>query len=77
MSADWCQPCQTLGPIMEQVKNNTSIPIQKINVDYEPDITKKYGVKSVPTVILIENNQEIRRFVGAKNYNEIINFINK
>jgi thioredoxin-like negative regulator of GroEL len=59
---------------MDQVSQK--IQVQKINVDYEPDIISKYGVRSVPTVILVENGQEVRRFIGAKGYNDIINFIN-
>jgi thioredoxin 1 len=73
-SAEWCVPCQTLGPIMDQI--STQIPVQKINIDYEADITSKYGVRSIPTVILVENGQEVRRFTGARNYNDILNFIN-
>ena len=73
-SADWCEPCQTLGPIMDQVSQK--IQIQKINVDYEPDIIAKYKVRNVPTVILVEKGQEVRRFEGARSYNNIIQFIN-
>jgi thioredoxin 1 len=73
-SADWCQPCKTLAPIMEQVAQTT--PVQKVNVDYEPDIITKFGVRNIPTVILVENGQEVRRFTGAKSYNNILNFIN-
>ncbi len=73
-SAEWCVPCQTLGPVMDQVSQK--IQVQKINVDYEPDIISKYGVRSVPTVILVENGQEVRRFTGTKSYNDVINFIN-
>jgi thioredoxin 1 len=73
-SADWCVPCQTLGPVMDQVSQK--IPVRKINVDYEPDVNSRYRVQSIPTVILVENEQEIRRFIGAKSYNDIIQFIN-
>jgi thioredoxin 1 len=73
-SAAWCQPCQTLGPIMDQVASQ--IPVQKINVDYEADVITKYGVRNIPTVILVENGQEVRRFTGARTYNDIINFVN-
>ena len=52
-SAAWCQPCQTLGPIMDQVSSQVSV--QKINVDYEADVITKFGVKNIPTVILVEN----------------------
>jgi thioredoxin 1 len=73
-SSDWCVPCQTLGPVMDQVSQK--IPVRKINVDYEPDVNSRYRVQSIPTVILVENEQEIRRFIGAKSYNDIIQFIN-
>jgi thioredoxin 1 len=73
-SAAWCQPCQTLGPIMDQV--SSQIPVQKINVDYEADVITKFGVRNIPTVILVENGQEVRRFTGARSYNDILNFIN-
>jgi thioredoxin 1 len=73
-SAAWCQPCQTLGPIMDQV--SSQISVQKINVDYEADVITKFGVKNIPTVILVENGQEVRRFTGVKSYNDIINFVN-
>ena len=74
-SAEWCVPCQTLGPIMDQVSQK--IPVQKINIDYEADVNSKYGVKSIPTVVLLENGQEVRRFTGARSYNDIIRFINE
>jgi len=73
-SAPWCQPCQTLGPIMEQVSQQ--IHVEKINVDYEADLITKYGVRNIPTVILVENGQEVRRFTGARSFNDVMNFIN-
>jgi thioredoxin 1 len=74
-SAEWCQPCKTLAPIMEQVASQ--IPVQKVNIDYEPDVITKFGVRNIPTVILVENGQEVRRFTGARSYNDIIRFINE
>lgn len=72
--ANWCQPCKTFSPVMDQVSKN--IPVRKINIDYEPDVVGRFGVSSVPTVILAENEREVRRFVGVKSYNDVINFIN-
>ena len=72
-SADWCVPCQTLGPVMDQVSQKISV--RKINVDYEPDVNSRYGVQSIPTVILVENEQEIRRFIGARNLQQVLEFI--
>ena len=73
-SAEWCVPCQTLGPIMDQI--STEISVQKFNIDYEADLITKYGVRNIPTVVLVENGQEVRRFTGVKSYNDIIRFIN-
>ena len=74
-SAEWCVPCQTLGPIMDQV--STQIQVQKFNIDYEADLITKYGVRNIPTVVLVENQQEVRRFTGIRTYNDIIRFINE
>jgi len=73
-SADWCQPCKMLGPVMDQVAQ--TISVDKINIDYEMDRARAANVSSVPTVILVENQQEVRRFTGAKSYQQIIEFIN-
>jgi len=72
--ADWCQPCQNLKPIMDQV--SSVIPVIKVNVDYETDLAARANVRSVPTVILVEGETEIRRFTGARSYQDVINFIN-
>jgi len=74
-SAPWCKPCETLGPIMDQV--NKQITVRKINIDYvDPAVITEAQVRSIPTVVLVENGQEIRRFTGVKSFNQIINFLN-
>lgn len=73
-TAPWCQPCQTLGPIMDKVSK--SINVEKINIDYESDRARHANVMSVPTVVLTQNGQEIRRFVGVRSYEQVIEFIN-
>jgi thioredoxin 1 len=73
-SAEWCQPCKMLGPIMEQVAKQ--VPVNKVNVDYEVTLTKQYNVTSIPTVILVDNGVEKTRFTGAKPINDIVNIYN-
>jgi thioredoxin-like negative regulator of GroEL len=74
-SATWCGPCKTLGPIMEQA--GQQINITKIDVDSSPEMVQRFGVRNVPTVVLVgDNQQELRRFTGVKTLNEIINFLN-
>ena len=60
-----------LGPIMERV--NTKIPVQKVNVDEQSDKAIQYNVRNVPTVVLLENGQEVRRFVGVRQESEYVN----
>jgi thioredoxin-like negative regulator of GroEL len=53
------------------------IPVKKLNVDYTPDVTTKYGIKSIPTVILVENEQEVARFTGARQPQQVVEFFNQ
>lgn len=74
-TANWCQPCQTLGPTMDEVAKQ--IPVRKQNVDYvDPAILTEAKVRNVPTVILVENGQEVKRFTGVKSFNQIIDWLN-
>jgi len=73
-TAPWCEPCQALGPIMDKVAQQ--MPVEKINIDYETDRARSANVMSVPTVVLTENGQEIRRFVGARSLDQVMQFIN-
>lgn len=63
-SAPWCGPCKQLAPTMELVAEK--VPVEKILVDSELETTQKYGIRNIPTVVLInENENEIERFVGV------------
>ena len=73
-SAPWCGPCQSFGPVMDQI--SSVIPVVKVNVDYETDLAARANVRSVPTVILVEGETEIRRFTGARSYQQVIDFVN-
>jgi thioredoxin-like negative regulator of GroEL len=73
-TADWCAPCKALGPTMNRVSEQISV--NKINIDYEADVVQKYGVRNIPTVILVENGQEVRRFSGNRSYNDVMSFVN-
>jgi len=64
-SAPWCGPCKMLAPKMELVAE-ANIPVEKILVDADAETTQKYGIRNIPTVLLIdENGTELERFVGV------------
>jgi thioredoxin 1 len=71
--AEWCPGCKTLEPVMDKI--SSKIYVEKINIDYESDRARSANVMSVPTVVLAENGQEIRRFVGARSYEQVLEFI--
>ncbi len=73
-TSPWCEPCQTLGPIMDKV--GQQISVEKINIDYEADRAHSANVMSVPTVVLAQNGQELRRFVGVRSFEQVMEFIN-
>jgi len=73
-TASWCGPCRILGPIMESIKGQISY--SKLDVDVEQDLAVKYKVRSVPTLVLVENGVEKNRLVGVHQSPEILKFYN-
>lgn len=69
----WCSPCRTLGPIIDKV--SSTISTNKIDVDSNREAVMQYNIKSVPTVVLLEDGKEVRRFIGIRSEAEILNFI--
>ena len=73
--ADWCGPCQMMMPEMEGfAEENEDIKVCKLNVDESTDLAVTFGVMSIPTVILFDKGQEIKRFIGAKEKHQIAEF---
>ena len=59
--ADWCGPCKALAPILEEIDNDREkVKIVKINIDRNPDIAKRFGIMSIPTLIVFKNGKEIK-----------------
>ena len=76
--ASWCDPCRMLTPIIEQLAGElTDVKVGKINVDEEPDLAARYGVMSIPTVIVFKNGEEAARSVGFKPKNELLKLLGK
>ncbi len=70
--ADWCGPCKRLGTILEEIND---IDILKVNVDLFQNISNKYGVMSIPTIIIFDKGNEIKKSIGFKTKNELLEFI--
>ena len=75
--ANWCGPCRMLRPILEEIASDRKERIiVSINVDEAEDLAQKYGVISIPCLVLFENGEEVNRSVGLKSKDEIESMIN-
>ena len=75
--ANWCVPCRVFSPIVEEVaQENSNIKVVKVNVDESQEITTKYQVMSMPTLVVIENGTEVTRSIGIISKSEILDMIN-
>lgn len=76
--AEWCGPCQMMGPIVDEVaEERNDIIIGKLNVDTQPKIALRYNVMSIPTLILFENGEEAQKSIGLISKEELLELINK
>jgi len=64
--ADWCGPCKMQSPIVDQLAEEleNAVKVGKINVDNSPELAEKYGIMSIPTLIIIENGEVKNQFIG-------------
>jgi thioredoxin 1 len=75
-TADWCNPCKQVKPVVEEMNKDSIIKFQMIDVDIEMELTKKFEIRSVPTFILTKNGKEIKRTTGAQTREQLEAFIN-
>lgn len=74
--ADWCGPCKMMAAEIDAfAEETTKVKVCKLNVDESTDLAMTFGVMSIPTVILFEKGQEVKRFVGAKEKHQIAEFV--
>jgi thioredoxin 1 len=77
--AAWCAPCRMLAPTVEAVaeKYSGSARVMKLNVDDNPSVSQRFGIKGIPTLILFKNGREEERVVGATSKEAISRMIDK
>ena len=65
--AEWCGPCKTIGPALEEISEELAdkVTIAKINIDENPEAPGQYGVRGIPTMILFKNGEAVATKVGA------------
>lgn len=65
--AEWCGPCRMIAPIVEELAReyDGKAIIGKLNVDENPEVTSRYGIRNIPTILFIKNGQVVDKQVGA------------
>jgi thioredoxin 1 len=73
--ADWCGPCKAQAPILEQVAAEVGdkVTIAKLNVDKHRAVSAKYGIRSIPTMLLFRNGRIVKQFVGVQQKQTLLN----
>jgi thioredoxin 1 len=77
--AEWCGPCRMVGPAVEQIGRimTGKIKVAKLNVDENQEIAMKYGIRSIPSLILFKGGKEVGRTIGAAPKETYLKFIEK
>ncbi|MBQ6473102.1 MAG: thioredoxin [Victivallales bacterium] len=73
--ATWCGPCRAQGEILEELaaRPDFSTPIAKVDVDDAQALAARYGIMSIPTIIIFQNGQVLKQFVGVQSADKLVN----
>jgi len=75
-AASWCGPCKMLSMTIAGIKDEIPYPIEEIDIDVNSELAQKFGVRGVPTMVLIDGDTEVKRKVGAMTSAELKTFVN-
>lgn len=72
--AEWCVPCHMVSPVVEEIANDKGdkLKVAKLNIDHNPEVTGRYRVMSIPSLVLFVGGEERARVVGAKGKDAIL-----
>jgi len=66
--AEWCGPCHAVAPVLDRIveESNGDLKLVKVNIDEQPALSQRYGVQSIPTMILVKNGEPAAAAIGAQ-----------
>jgi thioredoxin 1 len=78
-TADWCEPCKAMEPILEQIAGEYAAQVRVLRVDFDecPDVADRYQVMSLPTLILLKDGEPVQRIRGPQNRRAIITILDE
>jgi thioredoxin 1 len=77
--ADWCGPCKTLAPTFDRLaaRYGEQVRFAKVNVDEMPEVANKFAVRSIPTLLLLQNGNVVERLVGLRSEQELAQVLSR
>lgn len=76
--AEWCGPCRMLSPTVDEIaQERGDIKVGKINVDDEPELAERFGIMSIPTLVIVKDGEIVEQSVGVRPKEDIIEMIEK
>lgn len=73
-TASWCQPCKALSKILDKIETN--LPIEVVDIDVETNVAIEYGIRSVPTLVMVEDGSVLKKMVGMQSEQQVKDWIN-
>lgn len=73
--ADWCGPCHMLSKTLKNIEDNV-VPIQEVDIDDNLELAAKYNIRSVPTMVMLQDGNEVKRVSGALSLEKAKEFLN-
>jgi len=72
--AEWCGPCKMIAPALEEIagEQRGKLQIAKLNVDHNPDTARRFDVMSIPTLLVFNGGEPVKRLVGAKGKGQLL-----
>ena len=64
--AEWCGPCHAVSPVLERIADEHQVKIVKVNIDEQQDLAMRYGVQSIPLMVLFEDGEPVAQALGAQ-----------
>lgn len=75
--AGWCGPCKMLSPVIDEISEEVNDKkICKVNVDEQPELARKFGVMSIPTLVVMNNGEIVKKSLGVQPKNSVLSMLN-
>ncbi len=74
--APWCGPCKMMSPVIDAIADErTDVVVAKVNVDDERELAEKFGIMSIPTLVILKNGEVVHQESGAKPKNAVLSLL--